>query len=87
MAAKIRLGLLGASVTGTWSSRAHFPALKVNQDFELTAVCTSKAESAEAASRAHGARLAFHDIHQMLASPEIDAMQQASDSGREVKLA
>ena len=74
MADKIRLGLLGASVTGTWSSRAHFPALKVSQDFELTAVCTSKAESAEASRRAHGARLAFHDYQAMLASPEIDAV-------------
>lgn len=74
MAGKIRLGLLGASVSGTWSSRAHFPALKASTDFELTAVCTTKPESAEAARKAHGARLAFHDYRTMVASPEIDAV-------------
>ena len=74
MATRIRLGLLGASVRGTWSARAHLPALKTSPDFELAAVCTTKADSAEAARRAHGARLAFHDWRQMVASPEIDAV-------------
>jgi predicted dehydrogenase len=46
---KIRLGVIGASVSGTWSARSHLPALKGSPDFELTAVCTTKAESAEAA--------------------------------------
>ncbi|MFT5450210.1 MAG: putative dehydrogenase [Gammaproteobacteria bacterium] len=74
MTDKIRLGLVGASVTGTWSSRSHLPALKASADVELTAVCTTKADSAEAARQAHGARLAFDDYHKMLASPEIDAV-------------
>ena len=74
MADKIRLGLIGASVTGTWSARAHLPAVRASSDVELTAVCTTKAESAEAARRAWGARLAFDDWHKMVASPEIDAV-------------
>jgi predicted dehydrogenase len=41
---------------------------------ELTAVCTTKADSAEAARQAYGARLAFHDYRGMVASPEIDAV-------------
>ncbi len=49
MADKIRLGLIGASVKGTWSSRSHLPALKASGDIELTAVCTTRAASAEAA--------------------------------------
>jgi predicted dehydrogenase len=40
----------------------------------LTAVCTTRAESAEAARRAYGARLAFDDYRKMAASPEIDAV-------------
>jgi predicted dehydrogenase len=40
----------------------------------LTAVCTTKADSAEAARQAYGARLAFYDYREMIASPEIDAI-------------
>jgi predicted dehydrogenase len=74
MADNIRLGLIGASVTGTWSARAHLPAVRASSDVELTAVCTTKADSAEAARRAWGARLAFDDWRKMIASPEIDAV-------------
>jgi predicted dehydrogenase len=74
MTDKIRLGLIGASVRGTWSARSHLPALRASSDVELTAVCTTKADSAEAARQAYGARLAFHDYREMIASPEIDAV-------------
>jgi predicted dehydrogenase len=74
MADKIRLGLIGASVSGTWSARAHLPAVQASADVELTAVCTTKAASAEAARQAYGARLAFDDYRKMIASPEIDAV-------------
>ena len=74
MADKIRLGLIGASVTGTWSARSHLPALRASAEVELTAVCTTRAESAEAARQAYGARLAFDDWRKMVASPEIDAV-------------
>ena len=71
---QIRLGLIGASVRGTWSSRSHLPAARASADLELTAVCTTKADSAEAARQAYGARLAFDDYRKMIASPEIDAV-------------
>jgi predicted dehydrogenase len=71
---KIRLGLIGASIKGTWSARSHLPALQASSDVELTAVCTTKSDSAEAARRAWGARLAFDDYRKMIASPEIDAV-------------
>src|ERR1700720_2956519 len=74
MADKIRLGLIGASVTGTWSARSHLPALQASSDVELTAVCTTRPDSAEAARRAWGARLAFDDWRKMIASREIDAV-------------
>jgi predicted dehydrogenase len=74
MADKIRLGLIGASVTGTWSARSHLPAVQISSDVELTAVCTTKTDSAEAARRAWGARFAFDDYHKMVASPDIDAV-------------
>jgi predicted dehydrogenase len=74
MADKIRLGLIGASVSGTWSARSHLPAARASSDVELTAVCTTRADSAEAARQAYGARLAFDDWRKMVTSPEIDAV-------------
>ncbi len=74
MADTIRLGLIGASVKGTWSARSHLPALQASSDVELTAVCTTRADSAEAARQAWGARLAFDDWRNMIVSPEIDAV-------------
>jgi predicted dehydrogenase len=74
MAKKVRLGLIGASVRGTWSSRSHLPAVQASAEVELTAVCTTRADSAEAARQAYGARLAFDDYNEMVASPEIDAV-------------
>jgi len=70
----IRLGLVGASVGGTWSARSHLPAVQATPTVELAAVCTTKAESAEAARQAYGARLAFDDYRKMVSSPEIDAV-------------
>ena len=74
MADKLRLGLIGASVRGTWSARSHLPAVRASSEVELTAVCTTRADSAEAARQAYGARLAFDDYRKMIASPEIDAV-------------
>ena len=74
MTDKIRLGFVGANVNSTWSVQSHFPALMASPDVELTAVCTTRPESAEEARQAFGAKLAFHDFRAMMSSPEIDAV-------------
>jgi predicted dehydrogenase len=74
MANKIRLGFVGANVRSNWSSQSHFPALLASPDIEMTAVCTTRPESADEAREAFGAKLAFHDYRAMVASPEIDAV-------------
>jgi predicted dehydrogenase len=74
MADKIRLGYVGANVHSNWASQSHYPALAASPDVELTAVCTSRPESAEEAKEAFGAKLAFSDYREMVASPEIDAV-------------
>ena len=74
MADRIRLGFVGANIRASWASRAHFPALLSSSDVELTAVCTTRPESAEEAREAFGVRFAFHDFREMVASPEIDAV-------------
>src|SRR3989442_12264572 len=74
MTHKIRLGFVGANVRATWASQSHFPALLASPDVEMTAVCTTRPESAEEARRTFGAKLAFHDVRTMVTSPEIDAV-------------
>ena len=74
MANKIRLGFVGANVNSTWAGQSHFPALLASPDVEMTAVCTTRPESAEEARQHFGAKLAFHDFREMAASDEIDAV-------------
>ena len=61
MADKIRLGIIGANVHRGWAPRAHLPAVVASPEFELTAVCTTRQESAEESRQMFGARLAFDD--------------------------
>jgi predicted dehydrogenase len=75
MAAKIRVGIVGATVTpggSGWGANAHVPALRALPDFELKAVCTAHEETASASAAAFGAELAFHDFEAMIARPDID---------------
>src|SRR5215210_4981513 len=74
MANKLRLGIIGANMRSHWASRSHFPALLASADWEVTAVCTTRRESAEEARVKMRAKLAFDDYRKMVASPEIDAV-------------
>ena len=74
MADKIRLGIIGANIHRGWAPRSHLPAVVASPEFELTAVCTTRMESAEECRQKFGARLAFDDYHKMLAHPDIDAV-------------
>ena len=69
MADKIRLGFVGANVRSAWASVSHFPALLASPDVELTAVCTTRQETAEEARTALGAKLAFADWREMVRRP------------------
>jgi predicted dehydrogenase len=75
MAAKIRVGIVGATVTvggSGWGANAHVPALRALPDYELKAVCTAHEDTATASAAAFGAELAFHDFEAMVAHPDID---------------
>lgn len=74
MSEKVRLGFIGANVKSRWGIEGHFPAIKASSDVELTAVCTTRPESAEEARRFFNAKLAFSDYREMVRSPEIDAV-------------
>src|SRR5688572_9415820 len=69
---KIRIGIVGASASRGFASIAHVPALRPLPQFELTAVCTTRQETAEAAARHYGAPLAFCDPEQLAQHPDID---------------
>src|SRR5438309_5367866 len=65
-ARRIRVGIVGANPDRGWAAQAHIPALKsLADDFEITALSTSRGESANAASKLFGVPLAF-DNHQDL---------------------
>ena len=73
-AEKLRLGLIGANAHLGWAPRSHLPAAVASPDFALTAVCTTRPESAEEAARLYGAPRAFADWRDLLADPDIDAV-------------
>ena len=72
MTDRIRVGIIGANANYGWSKRAHLPALLGMDDFELTAVCTSRPETAAESKAFYGAKLAFHDYTEMANHPDID---------------
>jgi predicted dehydrogenase len=75
MADKIRVGIVGATVTqggSGWGQNAHVPALKSLPHYELKAVCTAHEETAKASAAAFGAERAFHTFGDMAAHPEVD---------------
>ena len=72
MVDNLKLGLVGASASGGWSPVAHIPALKALENIELEAVCTSRPESAKAASKAFGIERAYHNVDELVSQPDID---------------
>jgi len=75
LADKIRVGIVGATVTpggSGWGANAHVPALRALPDYELKAVCTAHEETARASAEKFGAELAFHDMQKMVAHPDVD---------------
>ena len=75
MADRIRVGIVGATVTqggSGWGANAHVPALKALPDFELKAVCTAHEDTAKASAAAFGAERGFHRFSDMAAHPEVD---------------
>src|SRR5215510_6026794 len=75
MANRIRVGIVGATVTqggSGWGANAHVPALKALPGYELKAVCTAHEDTARASAAAFGVERAFHTFSDMAAHPEVD---------------
>jgi predicted dehydrogenase len=74
-AKRIRVGIIGANPDRGWAAQAHIPALSsLSDDFEITALSTSRRESAEAAGERFGVPAAFDNHHDLVNSPAVDVV-------------
>src|SRR5438477_7567679 len=72
---RIRVGIIGANPDRGWAAQAHIPALKsLSHDFEITALSTSRRESADTAAQRFGVRLAFDNHRDLVRSDAVDVV-------------
>ncbi|HMO74820.1 MAG TPA: Gfo/Idh/MocA family oxidoreductase [Sphingopyxis sp.] len=64
----LRVGIISAA----WGAKAHLPAWRSLDGVEVTAICTSRPETAAKAAADYNVARAFHDFRAMAADPEID---------------
>jgi predicted dehydrogenase len=72
--APIRVGIIGATPARGWGTAAHLPALQALDDFEVTAVSTTRQETATATAAAFGIPLAFADDAALISHPDVDVV-------------
>jgi predicted dehydrogenase len=70
--AAVRVGLVGANPDRGWGSGVHRRVISLLPELELSAVCTTRASSAQAAKVQFGARHAFTDSGELAAHPDVD---------------
>jgi predicted dehydrogenase len=74
-AKRIRVGIIGANPDRGWAAQAHIPALtSLSDDFEITALSTSRRESADAAGKLFGVPAAFDNHQELVNSPDVDVV-------------
>ncbi|MFP7494734.1 Gfo/Idh/MocA family oxidoreductase [Terribacillus saccharophilus] len=69
---KIRVGIIGASPANFWATNVHLPALSMLPQYEITAVCTTKMETAKETARLFNVPYAFNDAEEMVNHPDVD---------------
>ena len=75
MTRRIRVGIIGANPDRGWAAQAHIPALRsLPEDFEITALSTTRSESADAAGKRFGVPLAFDNHQDLVNSAEVDVV-------------
>src|SRR5437660_11252452 len=74
-AKRIRVGIIGANPDRGWAAEAHIPALRsLAADFEITALSTTRRDSADAAGKRFGVRLAFDNAEDLVNSADVDVV-------------
>ena len=74
----LRVGIISAA----WGVHAHLPAWRSLDGIEVTAICTSRPETAKAACDATGVPRAFHDFHTLAADPDAIARFRQKNARR-----
>lgn len=74
---EVRVGLIGANAERGWSARSHLPALAALSAMDgaaltLTAVATSRMDTASATATRYGARRAYAGADGLIADPDVD---------------
>ena len=69
---RIGVGIVGANVSYGWGTRAHLPALQALPEFEVTAVCTTRMETANETADRYGIPNAFDNAHALVEAPDVD---------------
>src|SRR2546430_1038445 len=74
-AKRIRVGIIGANPDRGWAAQAHIPALRsLSDDFEITALSTTRRRSADAAGKLFGVPAAFDNHQDLVNSPNVDVV-------------
>src|SRR5213596_1528955 len=74
-AKRIRVGIIGANPDRGWAAQAHIPALRsLPDEFEITALSTTRRESADAASKLFGVPAAYDNHQALVNSPDVDVV-------------
>jgi predicted dehydrogenase len=72
---RIRVGIIGANPDRGWAAQAHIPALRsLPNDFEITALSTSRRESADVARKQFAVPHAFDNHHDLVNSVDVDVV-------------
>jgi len=72
-AGKIRVGIIGVQPDRSWAAVAHIPALQaLADDYEITAVSTTRQSSADEAAARYGIPKAFDHYQALVTSPDVD---------------
>jgi predicted dehydrogenase len=74
MGTKLRIGVIGANLQGSWGVGAHLPALAALDDIEAVAVATSRQETADATAQQFGVPNAFGDPKALIEHPDVDVV-------------
>ena len=69
---KLRVGIIGANERHSWGRDAHIPALSALPEFQITAVCTSRKETADETAKHFGISHAFAHPYKMVQHPDVD---------------
>jgi predicted dehydrogenase len=70
----VRIGVIGATPARGWGTAAHLPALQALEEFEVTAVSTTRLSTARATAEVFGIPLAFANDDELVSHPDVDAV-------------